>query len=63
MPYPNYHVNLALIQVPKYEPIQMIKETHRIALTQERTTITHRLADLKNKTRLQHIEEKFGEQL
>ena len=63
VPYHNFDSNPALIQVPKYEPIQTIKETHRIALTQERTTIAHRLADLINKTRLQHIEEKLGEQL
>ena len=61
--YHNYDRNPALIKVPKYEPIQTIKETHRIALTQERTTIADRLADLKNKSRLQHIEEKLGEQL
>ena len=52
-----------MIKVPKYKPIQTIKGTHGIALTQERTTIAHRLADLKNKTRFQHIEEKLGEQL
>ena len=63
VPYHNYDRNPALIKVPKYEPIQTIKETHRIALTQERTTIAHRLADLKNKTRLQLIEERLGEKL
>ena len=59
--YHNNDRNPALIKVPKYEPIQTIKETHRIILTQERTTIAHQVADLKNKTRLQHIEEKLVE--
>ena len=57
VPYHNYNKNPALIKVPKYEPIQTMKETHQIALTQERTTIAHRLADLKSKTRLQYRRE------